>query len=84
MPANTYGTKRPSAGAYVSGSRLGYSTRRCLSKTNLCYVQNVTTFGTGCIGLKIDGDLHAGGNDSIVANDFTQVLTMVLVFGVQT
>ena len=27
------------------------------------YVQNVTTFGTKCIGLKIDGDLHNGGND---------------------
>ena len=83
--ANTYGTKRPSAGAYVSDPGLGYSTRRCLGpKKQPCYVQNVTTFGTGCIGLKIDGDLHAGGNDSIVANDFTQVLTMVLVFGVQT
>ena len=39
------------------------------------YVQNVTTFGTGCIGLKVDGDLHAGGNDSIVANDFTQIIS---------
>ena len=44
-------------------------------KNKSCYVQNVTTFGTGCIGLKIDGDLHAGGNDSVVANDFTQVLS---------
>ena len=39
------------------------------------YVQNVTNFGTGATGLKIDGDLHAGGNDSIVANDFTQVIS---------
>ena len=39
------------------------------------YVQNVTTFGTGCVGLKIDGTLHAGGNKSIVSNDFTQVLS---------
>ena len=39
------------------------------------YVQGVTTFGTGCVGLKIDGNLHNGGNDSIVANDFTQVLS---------
>jgi hypothetical protein len=38
-------------------------------------VQNVSTFGTGCIGLKVDGDLHDGGNDSIVANDFTQILS---------
>ena len=32
--ANTYGTKRPSAGAYVL-IRLGYSTRRCLGQTTL-------------------------------------------------
>ena len=25
--------------------------------------------------MKIDGDLHNGGNDSIVANDFTQILS---------
>ena len=42
--------------------------------TRSCYVQNVSTFGTGCIGLKGDGDLHNGGNKSIVANDFTQVI----------
>ena len=40
-----------------------------------CYVQNVTTFGVGCVGCKIDGALHAGGNRSIVSNDFTQVLS---------
>ena len=39
------------------------------------YVQNVSNFGTGATGLKIDGDLHAGGNDSIVANDFTQIIS---------
>ena len=39
-----------------------------------CYVQNVSTFGTGCIGMKVDGDLHNGGNKPIVANDFTQVI----------
>ena len=45
------------------------------------YVQGVTNFGTACVGLKIDGALHAGGNDSIVANDFTQIQVMVLVLG---
>ena len=39
------------------------------------YIQNVTTFGTGAVGQKIDGDLHAGGNDSMVSNDFTQVIS---------
>ena len=73
---NTYGTKRPSAGAYVSlDPGWGTAHEDVWVKNKSCYVQNVTTFGTGCIGLKIDGDLHAGGNDSIVANDFTQVLS---------
>ena len=73
---NTYGTKRPSAGSYVSldpGWGTAHKDVWIINKS--CYVQNVTNFGTGCVGLKIDGDLHAGGNDSIVANDFTQVLS---------
>jgi hypothetical protein len=40
-----------------------------------CYVQNVTTFGNGAVGQKIDGSLHNGGNRSIVSNDFTQVIS---------
>ena len=39
------------------------------------YVQGVTTIGDNCVGMKIDGSLHNGGNRSIVANDFTQVLS---------
>ena len=73
--ANAYGTRRPSAGAYVSldpGS--GPNDTNVWITTRSPYVQNVTTFGTGCIGMKIDGSLHEGGNKSIVANDFTQVL----------
>jgi hypothetical protein len=38
-------------------------------------VQGLTTFGNGAIGQKIDGALHNGGNDSIVSNDFTQVIS---------
>ena len=38
------------------------------------YVQNVTAFGNGCAGLKIDGTLHNGGNKSIVCNDFTHIV----------
>jgi hypothetical protein len=72
---NQYGTKRPSGGAFVSlnpGS--GASDAAAWITTRSCYVQNVSTFGTGCVGLKVDGDLHNGGNKSIVANDFTQVI----------
>jgi hypothetical protein len=39
------------------------------------YVQNVTAFGNGVAGLKIDGTLHNGGNKSIVANDFTHIIS---------
>jgi len=74
--ANAYGTRRPSAGAYVSlDPGWGPNDTRVWVTNKSCYVQNVTTFGTGCVGCKIDGDLHAGGNDPIVANDFTQVLS---------
>ena len=74
--ANVYGTKRPTAGAFVSldpGWGPAHTGAWIINKSP--YVQNVTTFGTGCIGLKVDGDLHAGGNDSIVANDFTQIIS---------
>jgi hypothetical protein len=39
------------------------------------YLQGVTNIGTACIGQKIDGALHNGGNRSMVSNDFTQVLS---------
>jgi hypothetical protein len=39
------------------------------------YVQNITSFGNGCTGLKIDGTLHNGGNKSIVCNDFTHIIS---------
>lgn len=75
-PANEYGTKRPLAGSYVSlDPGYGPNHREVWVTTRSTYVQNVTTFGTGCTGQKIDGSLHAGGNDSIVSNDFTQVLS---------
>ena len=73
---NAYGTKRPTAGAFVSldpGWGPSHTDAWIINKSP--YVQNVTTFGTGCVGCKIDGDLHDGGNDSIVANDFTQIIS---------
>jgi len=73
---NEYGTKRPNAGAYVSlNPGWGPSDTNVWIANKSTYVQNVTTFGIGCVGQKIDGSLHAGGNDSIVSNDFTQVLS---------
>ena len=67
--ANVYGTKRTSAGAFVTlnpSSPIIYKSP---------YVQNVTTIGQGCIGMKVDGNVHLSGNKSIVANDFTQVIS---------
>ena len=75
-PANEYLTKRPTAGAFVSLDPGGGPADDSVWITNKsCYVQNVSTFGTGCIGMKIDGSLHNGGNKSVVANDFTQILS---------
>ena len=71
-----YGTSRPTAGAYTSldpGTGPADSSTWIFRKSP--YIQNVTTFGTGCVGLKIDGTIHNGGNRSIVCNDFTQVLS---------
>jgi len=39
------------------------------------YIQGVTNIGTGCVGQKVDGALHNGGNRSMTSNDFTQVLS---------
>ena len=73
---NEFGTRRPTAGAYVSlDPGAGGTDTSVWITTRSPYVQNVTTFGTGCVGMKIDGNLHDGGNKSIVANDFTQVLS---------
>jgi hypothetical protein len=73
---NQYLTARPTAGAYVSlDPGTGTTDSSVWISSRSPYVQNVTTFGTGCVGLKVDGNLHDGGNRSIVANDFTQVLS---------
>jgi len=74
--ANEFGTQRPLAGSYVSlNPGWGPNDTSVWITSRSTYVQNVTTFGTACVGQKIDGALHAGGNDSIVSNDFTQVLS---------
>jgi hypothetical protein len=73
---NGFGTRRPTAGSYVSlDPGFGPWDTESWVTNKSCYVQNVTTFGVGCVGCKIDGALHAGGNRSIVSNDFTQVLS---------
>jgi hypothetical protein len=73
---DSYLIARPTGPAYVSldpGTGPNDTSAWIFRKSP--YVQNVSTFGTGCVGLKIDGTLHAGGNKSIVSNDFTQILS---------
>ena len=72
--ANEYGTKRPTGGAYVSlDPGWGPAHEEVWIKSKSPYIQNVTTWGEGCVGVKVDGALHDGGFDSIVGNDFTQL-----------
>ncbi len=73
---NDYGTKRPTAGAYTSlDPGFGPNDSAAWVLERSCYCQNVSLFGTGCTGMKIDGAIHAGGNRSIVANDYTTILS---------
>ncbi len=76
LAPNEYGTSRVSAGAYCSlDPGWGPDDFRTWIISRSPYVQNVATFGTAAIGQKIDGALHNGGNDSIVSNDFTQIIS---------
>ena len=73
---NSYNTRRPTGGSFVSfdpGTGPDDTTTWIVRRSP--YIQNVTTFGTGCVGMKVDGTLHNGGNKSMVANDFTQILS---------
>jgi len=75
-PQNEFETRRPTGGAYVSldpGADPDDTTAWITLRSP--YIQNVTNFGTGCTGLKIDSTLHNGGNTSIVCNDFTQIIS---------
>jgi hypothetical protein len=75
-PLNQYLTQRVTGGSYSSlDPGTGPTDTSAWIFKRSPYVQNVTTFGEGCVGLKIDGTLHNGGNKSIVCNDYTQVLS---------
>ena len=73
---NEFLTRRTTGGAYVSlDPGRGPDDTRAWIYRKSPYIQNVTTFGFGCVGCKIDATLHNGGNKSMVSNDFTQVLS---------
>jgi len=68
--------QRPTGGACVSlDPGWGPDDERTWIKNRSPYIQGVTNIGTGCIGKKVDGSLHNGGNKSMTSNDFTQVLS---------
>lgn len=75
-PENEFLTRRPTGGAYVSlDPGTGPDDTRAWITYKSPYIQNVSTFGIGCVGCKIDSTLHNGGNRSMVSNDFTQILS---------
>jgi hypothetical protein len=78
LPADVEGEvyQIPTGGAFVSlDPGWGPADTRTWITSRSPYIQNVTTFGDGAVGQKVDGSLHNGGNKSIVSNDFTQVIS---------
>ena len=68
--------QKPTGGALVSlDPGWGPEDERVWITNRSPYIQGVTNTGTGCVGMKVDGALHDGGNKSMTANDFTQVLS---------
>jgi hypothetical protein len=76
-PPNVFDLYRiPTGGAFCSlDPGWGPEDNRTWITTRSPYIQGVTNIGAGCVGQKIDGSLHNGGNRSMVSNDFTQVLS---------
>lgn len=75
-PVDSNLIQRPTGGSYAClDPGTGPSDTSAWIYRRSPYVQNVTAFGNGCTALKIDGTLHNGGNKSIVANDFTHLVS---------
>ncbi len=73
---NEYDTRRPTAGAFVAlNPGFGPMDSRVWVISRSHYSQNVTMFGAGCTGAKIDAALHRYGNKSMVKNDFTTIIS---------
>ena len=73
---NDFGTRRPTAGAFVAlNPGFGPNDSNVWVTSRSHYSQNVTMFGSGCTGAKIDSALHTGGYKSMVKNDFTTIIS---------
>ena len=68
--------QRPTGGACVSlDPGWGPDDERVWIVNRSPYIQGITNIGDNCVGQKVDGSLHNGGNRSMTSNDFTQVLS---------
>jgi hypothetical protein len=73
---NEYATARPTGGAYTAlDPGTGPNDTSVWIIRRSPYIQNVTVFGDGASGQKIDGYLHNGGSKSMVSNDYTMVIS---------
>ena len=73
-PENPYAIAEDAPSFFSLDPGWGPDDDRTWINTRSPYMQNVTNFGKGAIGQKLDGYLHNGGNRSFVSNDFTQVI----------
>jgi hypothetical protein len=75
-PQDEFSIQRPTGGAFAClDPGIGPDDTTAWIFRRSPYIQNVTAFGDGAVGLKIDGTLHNGGNKSLVCNDFTHILS---------
>ena len=72
---DSYGTQRPTGGSYIAfdpGS--GPTDETVWIKERSPYIKNISSFGGGVTGLRLDGSLHNGGLKTVLANDMTNFL----------
>ncbi len=68
--------QRPTSGAFTAlDPGWGPADERTWIMKRSPYIQGNTTIGAACTGMRVDGLLHNGGNKSMTANDYTQVLS---------
>ena len=68
--------QRPTGGAFTAlDPGWGPDDNRVWINNRSPYIQGVTNIGSACVGKKVDGSLHNGGNKSMTSNDYTQVLS---------
>ena len=72
--ADAHLLKRVTGGVFVALDPGTGPDDTCVGNKQINLCTKRLTFGNKCVGMKVDGTLHNGGNKSIVANDFTQII----------